>query len=556
MNYLLEYNDIFEDEVQHFSNYLNGIGKKIIVKFCSNFISSSNNEESLAEIKKVIINWFSAPNSLLVNEIFKKIDNLNYKQISLFHNFNILKLYEYILKIDTDETVISNASFEVQLFKAMLALNHEFNSRDKIIFESLSDVPDEKKLPYLIFTGTFCYYDLESYNLTELVTSQFIKVSVLFVFLENYDDRTRLLLNNFCLNESVGNWKEYLKKYMPLFESILKSDKSKPIDLIVTKNDKFNENCKFLDQLISNNLFDIDDYDFITIRSKPFYKLNDGVYRIIVPLFTIEKMYNGLFFIFNNINKTISEDKKFKDFRGFYCNDYSERHFVYEILNKSFPKKFVKLSGQEIKGKVPNISAEPDYYIRNNNKILLFESKDVLIDKQTKQSNDYRKIESALKTKLYHYYVNEKLHEVGIMQLITNIRRLLKNDCKWDNFNSCTVYIYPILLLHHNIYNTMGLNYIVNSWFKVELEKLKNEGLNIEKVRDLVLVDINTFILFHESLQNRSIQLELLINYYYENAKTDKTFISFSSYAKTYIVKKIHWKVPELFSKLGVNLFD
>ncbi len=555
MHYLLEYRDIFDDEVKHFSNYLNGIGKNLMVKFCSHFVSATIYDKSFNDINDVLINWFSVPNSVLANDILKKISNLKYKQISFIHTYNILKIFEYILKLDKSDTEISNATSEVQLFKALLSLNQEFNNRDKIISESLKNIPSEKELPYLILTGAFCYYDLEIYNIAELAITQFIKASLLFDFLENYNEKTKFLLEKFCINEEVKNWKDYLKKYMPLFDTILKSDKSKPIILTVTKNERYNDSCKFLDHLISNNQFDIDDYDFLTTRSKPFYKMAEGEYRIIVPLFTIEKMFNGLFFVLKNINETLSNDNKIKNFRSFYCNNFSEKHLVYEILNKSFPKKFVKLSGQEIKEKVQEISAEPDYYVRNGNKVFLFESKDVLIEKQTKQSNDFRKIESALKTKFYYYDDDGKSREVGIMQLISNIKCLLQNNSKWDKIDSSLTYIYPILLLHYNIYNTFGLNYIINTWFLDALKKLNEEGVNIEKVRNLVIIDINTFILFHERFQNRSIQLEMLINDYNEKAKTDLSFTSFSTYASSYIIKRIPKFVPKLFSDLGTNLF-
>lgn len=57
------------------------------------------------------------------------------------------------------------------------------------------------------------------------------------------------------------------------------------------------------------------------------------------------------------------------------------------------------------------IIAEPDYYIRNGNKIFLFESKDILIPSETKVSNDYENISSELKKRLYY-------EEKGMVELI------------------------------------------------------------------------------------------------------------------------------------------
>lgn len=55
-------------------------------------------------------------------------------------------------------------------------------------------------------------------------------------------------------------------------------------------------------------------------------------------------------------------------------------------------KNIFKKSGEEIKNTY-NIDAEPDYYIRNGNKIYLFESKDILIPSEVKISNVILKLQ-------------------------------------------------------------------------------------------------------------------------------------------------------------------
>lgn len=307
-----------------------------------------------------------------------------------------------------------------------------------------------------------------------------------------------------------------------------------------------------MDSLIINNETTLDGYDFLTCRSKPFYKTKEGEYRIIHLLFAIEKLYNGLFFALSTINSSLPQ--KIGDFRGFFCDEFSERKLVYDILDMSFPKKYLKLSGEVIKTKVSGIDAEPDYYVRKENKIYLFESKDVLIDKKTKQSHDFKQIEKVLRKKFYYYIENGVRRNVGVMQLINNIERILTSEDKWDENDNKNAYIYPILLVHYNVYNTPGLNYLVNSWFVEELEKIKSKGHNTDRVKNLVLIDLNVFLLNHERFQNKSLCLDYLIDNYIDTTGLEN--ISFYSYVSEYVRKKYKFLVPKLFEKLGLNLFN
>lgn len=550
--YLLEYKDFFDDEVRDFKEYLAKIGKKDIVKFCTLFVSTTIWGKETVDPKYQIEKWFSDKNEKFSNEIISKLKLLKEKNIKLIVVFNILKIFEFILLNNPEETTISENEFEIQLFKSVLALNQDFNLRDKTIGDSTKDLDAKAKLPCLLLTAAFCDYDLNYFKVNELEISQFIKASLFFKFLETHNATSKRILEEFYKQEQIKDWKAYLKKYMPIFHSILNSDLSKPIDLVVPEDKNFEANCKFLENLIVNNEYTIDDFDFLTCRSKPFFKLDNGKYRIIHVLFVIEKLYNGLYFTMSKINDDIHDG--FLNFRSTFCDEFSEKTLVYNVLGRSFPKSFIKLSGQDILGLDATIDAEPDYYVRKKNKVYLFESKDVLIEKKIKQSHDFAKIENGLKTKFYHYFKEGVRKDVGVMQLINNIKRILGPNCPWDNHMQAKLSIYPILLVHYNIYNTPGVDFLVKTWFNAELKKLENEGIDISLVNDVVIVDINTFILNHERFQNKSLCLESLIHSY--NKLNDRFLISFSTFVSDYVIKKRYFMIPKLFNELGLNLFN
>ena len=109
---------------------------------------------------------------------------------------------------------------------------------------------------------------------------------------------------------------------------------------------------------------------------------------------------------------------------------------MYNVLFDVYAKKYIQKSGEEIKNTY-NIDAEPDYYIRNGNKIYLFESKDILIPSEVKISNDYTKITAELKKRLYYEEKGDgSISKKAILQLLYNIKKLLKKNAEWDSNDS------------------------------------------------------------------------------------------------------------------------
>ncbi len=200
-------------------------------------------------------------------------------------------------------------------------------------------------------------------------------------------------------------------------------------------------------------------------------------------MFVLELVHKGLFFKLSEINRSLSKEEKVKgDFRGFYCNEFSEKYLFYKIVNTIFNNRYIEYSGSQIK--VFNIEAEPDYYIRNGNKIFLFESKDILINKSIKPTYNFSKYEPEFKKKLYFEENKGKIENKAVLQLTINIERILKMELPIDTrYKHRSIFIYPIIVLHYHQFDIAGLNVIVNSWFAYELNLLKIKGLNIDRIK-------------------------------------------------------------------------
>jgi len=565
--YLLEFSKIFDEKPKDFSTYLEGFSIDQIVLFCSHFLTAKLNSKEYKKPQDFINFWFSDSNNDFRNNIAKKISTLNVEfkeNTTLIHIYNVLKLFEYAYNNLPAESTISNKDAEILLFKCILALNEEFNSRDKEIINSLSIANRENDYHILCLSNLFIQYDLIEYNIENVIVSQFIKSSLLFRFLEEYDDRTRALSSRLINDFKSDSWIDFLKRYLSIVHALWQSNKKGYLDIVINTDKETERNLEFMNNIAINDETNIFDLDFKQTRKKPFYKIASNRYRIISPLFSCEKIYEGQYFLLNEINEKLKkENSRYieDDFRGFYCLHFSEEYLLYKILNISFPNKYIKHAGIDLK---KDNTGEPDYYVRNGNKIFLFESKDILINAKSKQKTDFSIIENALREKL-HFYYDKKGNRIniGIGQIINSIKNILLNKNTFDTVDKNTIRIYPIIITHHKTYNTPGLNHLINEWFSHELNELRKEGINTDNVNYLTIIDIDTFVLFHDLLRNRDIILEHLLDNYISisnfrkqaNKKPSHYIESFYIFACDEISKSKKMKVPKLFIDLGLDLF-
>lgn len=135
----------------------------------------------------------------------------------------------------------------------------------------------------------------------------------------------------------------------------------------------------------------------------------------------------------------------------------------------------------------------PDYYIRNGNKIYIFELKDVLLNSNVLTSQDYSIIEHKLREKFYR---NSKGHNKGVTQLAHNCEDILSGSIKWDTaYKPCRVKIWPIIVVTDNIFSIPGFNQILNNWFQEYLDK-EIGGINKDQIQPLTVISLDTLLYF------------------------------------------------------------
>jgi hypothetical protein len=575
MRQLLEFEVAFpEIEKLSVDQYLKGGSKEFILNAAAFFLGFKNSNSEFEDSKKFLDMFFRKENKEIANKIYIRIREIekNGTSVGIINTYSSLKLFECFFSKPQEQETQSEAEFEVNLFKAYLVLNSEFTKGQEVAISSTEELDSDLKIDMIMFCMQYPVFDKTNYDINQVWVTQIIKAIYLFQFLESHS-KTQQLLAAFLTYMNCSTWQEYLKHLIPLTTAAIKNDIEAHTDIVIELGERFEANCAFIEKLIVQNHDELDPNDFLTIRAKPFYKVKDGVYRIIFNLFVVEKIFKGVYFLLRDVNKTLPVANKIKEIKSFYGEEFSERILCYQVMGSIYPNNCIKFSGKELLDM--NIDAAPDYYVRKGKNILIIESKDFLISADKKMTFNFNIYNEEFGRVLDHEDLgNEKIKSKAIMQLINSIRRILMKDFSADTaYRYREVYIYPVLLTHDHQFDTPGFNELLDFWFQDALLVLAEEGLFIHHVKPLTVVNIDTLI-YHQVGFSNSIQLNEMLNQYieYKKVKNQKPknykshdelhniqmakLIPFSLFIDKYFHKKGLWDQPPLLELAAPAIFN
>lgn len=523
MGQLLEFEVAFpEEERLSIEQYLAGSSREMILNAAAFLLAFNNHKSKFDDNREFIGMFFCKENNGLANKIYERINEFEKKgvRIGIINTYSSLKLFEYFFSRPEEPETQTQDELEVNLFKAYLVLNSEFTKKQSIAFPSAQESDEELKIPMMMFCMQYPVSDKANYDINQIWATQMIKAIYLFQFLESHE-KTQPLLAAFLAYFNCLTWQEYLKRLLPLTIPAIKREREAHTDIIVESGEKFEQDCAFIEKLMVQEQDELDPNDFLTIRAKPFYKVKDGVYRIIFNLFVVEKIFKGVYFLLRDINKTLSPASRIKEIKSFYGDEFSEKILCYKVMESIYPDKYIRYTGKELAEM--KIDAAPDYYVRKGKNILLVESKDFLVAADKKMSFDFNVYEEEFGRVLdFEELPDGRIKPKAIMQLINSIRRILKKEFIADtDYHYKDVFIYPVLLTHDHQYDTPGFNELIDFWFQDALLELADEGLFIHHVKPLSVVNIDSLIYNQVGLSN-NIPLHKMLNLYHLNKKIEK----------------------------------
>jgi hypothetical protein len=246
-----------------------------------------------------------------------------------------------------------------------------------------------------------------------------------------------------------------------------------------------------------------DNVDYKAFRAKPLIRIDTNEYVIINVSFLFNKLYTSP--IFDLVRLSNGKD----DVRQIISTYFTEKKLLYPLLGSFlYPKSPFHLSGAQCN--IIDADRAPDYYVRNWNNIFLVELKDYSFRADIKTCCSAKKISEYL----YHQFVVKTNGKDGaIKQLIYNISKILDRDFKWDSKIDKIKRLYPILIVGNSIYSNYGITYILNNFFRAELSK---QGISNNSITDLIVIDIDSLILFNESFATGSIDFKKYVDSYIE----------------------------------------
>lgn len=383
------FSETYPDEpAQEIGALLNGIPQSQLLKVVSGLLAEQI--RTIKNVSELIDFWFRQANSEFAHDALARLQPIEneHKNLSIAGAPAALKLYSYALNHLGEERQLTNEQIEVNLFKAFLIQNELLNITDDKVRETTETMPFDYRWCGSHFAMAVRFSDVINFDLSELFICEFIRAVLFFEFLDGRHE-VRPLLDEFYRVYKVANWNQYLQQLSGVSFSILKKANKGYLELKIEPGDNFQRDVDFLDTLASVPYDELADNDFKALREKPLQKIENGEYRIIYGLFCVERIFKGLYFNLKAINQTLPANLRVKEFRNLYTYNFSEQHALYALLNKAFPKKFLRISGEQISSQ--GYQGGPDFYSRNNNKAFIFESKDSLINAAIK-GTDWLKI--------------------------------------------------------------------------------------------------------------------------------------------------------------------
>lgn len=285
----LGYNYYFNDKPLDFKDYFSGVSKEIIYKSVAYLVNLANPRHKNHSAQQMINVWFSSPNHELKKELLAKTSSKD----SIVNISSSLKLVEFVIQNTFDEEqTLSEAEFEINLFKAYLLLNLE---QDKLEKKGYATIPEEvgsENLLGLIIAMNYHDYDLINYNLKELIIIQFIKSIEYFKYLESREE-LHSHLHLFLAKYNCSTWEEWLTNFLAIIFPVLEQNiETAYFDFTIPEDENFEYKCQFFDSFILSENANYKLSDYIAIRANPILKIEKGLYRILYQQFFIwDKKY-------------------------------------------------------------------------------------------------------------------------------------------------------------------------------------------------------------------------------------------------------------------------
>ena len=381
-----------------------------------------------------------------------------------------------------------------------------------------------------------------------------IKCYMLLIEFPKVNTRFAQYVDEFCKERDIPNAKYYLDKIFLTFLEMRKKDFSN-CRMAIGENQK--DISRFYDSLTLDPSHYQHDMDFLMMKEKPLIKTGPNIYNFMFMKMFLDKAYTGLLFDMKDAlvkREVLDSTMGYANLRSFLGEEFSERFFFYALMKRCFGLNYVNYSGEELEKILGK--GMPDYYLRHQNRIFVFECKDVQLAAKKKLSGDYETIKKAIFEK---YVANSKGHAKGIGQLANVIVEKLPSILREVDKSTpnSVIFVYPVIVYFDDCFDVEGPNYLLNKEFqRIIAEKKVTADY---EVKDVVMVNIEQLMGLENFFANEKLNLANLINSYIEYKEEFELnqvfpfnkYIFQESRKVGYELKKTRW-FDEVFENLTI----
>ncbi|WP_423997523.1 hypothetical protein [Maribacter sp. IgM3_T14_3] len=399
---------------------------------------------------------------------------------------------------------------ELNILKAFLVINKEVNTKQ--YFGDAQENID--RMADMLITMAFSSADIGIYSNTDLEFGKLVYVTLikfehLLQFLGSKAEY-KYLRNALCEIFGEDDTEDLKKQVKLLFATLLNLKLNNSYKLRLEEKDKL----RFLKTLASAEIEE--STDFTNLKNYPIYEIDHQTFSIIDFFFVVDKFFKSVRFILKDAyNKHHNLKPTDGRFFSFYNTEFSEEVLMKIVLDDIFHWKYL------VKKQIENTKDnEPDYYVRHNNRVYLFENKDILVAAGIKSSSDIAEIKKLLKKK----FLKDDSRALGIGQLVKSIEQIVEDKFPYDEYvnHKKNITIYPILLVSDRIFEILGMNYILNKWYLELVKEKLGDKYNRNFIRDLTFVDMDTLIYWLPHLKEKDSNFRKIIEKHHRGMNFQK----------------------------------
>ena len=482
-----------------------------------------------SELKFILNDWLGNSSKELKDKIvgrYVELANKKSRGSNGEPDLSEIKIINRIATLRTIEILVSQANvaniviadetrtFE-NVFKLYLSINDEISERQDILFKKWLHLIHEKpiEIRFHLYLG-LSHIDLTGEPISKKLMSEVFKF-VLFDKWLKFTENHNTIAQHFLSKLAAKDWYDFFSKVFHINNIAIHEYK-------ISKKG-YPELYTVLDYFSNHEQKNMEWNELTLLRKKPLYQLKNGDYLILDFGFMMDKFFSG---IYHDLIE-ISKDHK-SNFHLGYSKEFVEEALLVNALKATFGKSYIQFSEKVIKSKsykgIENL-ALPDYYVRNGNKVFLFECKNSFLANSNKINLDSSAIEEDIKKKF--------LENAGKKKAIKQLTNFINNadTGKYRFFddlkkNTNTIY-FPVLVVTDSTLTSIGFNKLFNEYFDADINTIAAD--TIKRVKPLTIIHINDFLHYNANLKKLDIEILGYYDFLRKQTAID-SMVSFSTY--------------------------